>query len=151
MIAWIFSLGCLDMGTLRSKFSSTNSLTNICKREGDRRQWFGGQLLIYSAVAVFPARPSSPTCSHRPSRCSRCTLQRPPPRVSLSKHPGMGANYEAMGDCNPPPITKTGQSMPLDSPKWVETSTPPQCSTQSYTPCIQMSQILAVSRASELL
>lgn len=29
MIAWIFSLGCLLMGTMRSKFSSTNSRTNM--------------------------------------------------------------------------------------------------------------------------
>lgn len=31
MIACIFSFGCFEMGTIRSKFSSTNSLTNICK------------------------------------------------------------------------------------------------------------------------
>ena len=31
-IAWILSLGCLDIGTIRSKFSSTNNLTNIWKQ-----------------------------------------------------------------------------------------------------------------------
>lgn len=31
MMAWIFSLGCLLMGTMRSRFSSTNRRTNICK------------------------------------------------------------------------------------------------------------------------
>lgn len=29
MMAWIFSLGCLEMGTMRSRFSSTKSRTNI--------------------------------------------------------------------------------------------------------------------------
>ena len=31
-IAWILSLGCLEIGDTRSRFSSTNSLTNICSR-----------------------------------------------------------------------------------------------------------------------
>lgn len=32
MMAWIFSLGCLLIGTILSKFSSTNNLTNIWNR-----------------------------------------------------------------------------------------------------------------------
>lgn len=32
MIAWIFSFGCLLMGTILSRFSSTNNLTNICNK-----------------------------------------------------------------------------------------------------------------------
>lgn len=35
MMAWIFSLGCLEMGTIRSRFSSTKRRTNICR--GDKR------------------------------------------------------------------------------------------------------------------
>lgn len=31
IIAWIFSLGCFDIGTMRSRFSSTNRRTNIWK------------------------------------------------------------------------------------------------------------------------
>jgi len=31
MIACIFSFGCFEIGTMRSRFSSTNSLTNICR------------------------------------------------------------------------------------------------------------------------
>lgn len=38
MMAWIFSLGCLEMGTMRSRFSSTKRRTNICGRD---RQWGG--------------------------------------------------------------------------------------------------------------
>lgn len=34
MMAWIFSFGCLLMGTMRSRFSSTNRRTNICRSKG---------------------------------------------------------------------------------------------------------------------
>lgn len=37
MMAWIFSLGCLEMGTIRSRFSSTNSRTNIWGDTGHGR------------------------------------------------------------------------------------------------------------------
>lgn len=55
MMAWIFSLGCLEMGTMRSKFSSTKSRTNICGRHG---LWEG------LAVAVAPTLPIPHRCSH---------------------------------------------------------------------------------------
>lgn len=55
MMAWIFSLGCLEMGTMRSKFSSTKSRTNICGRQG---LWRG------PAVAVDPALHIPRRCSH---------------------------------------------------------------------------------------
>lgn len=39
IMAWIFSLGCLLIGTIRSRFSSTNSLTNICNKKNVVRYW----------------------------------------------------------------------------------------------------------------
>lgn len=50
MMAWIFSLGCLEMGTMRSKFSSTKSRTNIC---GRHRPW--GRLALAIAPAPQPS------------------------------------------------------------------------------------------------
>ncbi|EAW76375.1 hCG2019491, partial [Homo sapiens] len=39
MMAWIFSLGCLEMGTMRSRFSSTKRRTNICGDTGHGKGW----------------------------------------------------------------------------------------------------------------
>lgn len=39
IMAWIFSLGCLLIGTIRSRFSSTNSLTNIYNKKIVIRHW----------------------------------------------------------------------------------------------------------------
>lgn len=50
MMAWIFSLGCLEMGTMRSRFSSTKRRTNIC---GRHRLW------EELGLAAAPARPSA--------------------------------------------------------------------------------------------
>lgn len=50
MMAWIFSLGCLEMGTMRSRFSSTKRRTNICRRH---RLWEG--------LARLSPRPSWPS------------------------------------------------------------------------------------------
>lgn len=54
MMAWIFSLGCLEMGTMRSKFSSTKRRTNICEED---RPWEGGSWLP-------PPRPPSRAGAH---------------------------------------------------------------------------------------
>lgn len=48
MMAWIFSLGCLEMGTMRSRFSSTKRRTNICGRD---RLWKG---LVLAATPTPP-------------------------------------------------------------------------------------------------
>ena len=50
MMAWIFSLGCLEMGTMRSRFSSTKRRTNICRRH---RLWEG-----LARLSPRPSRPS---------------------------------------------------------------------------------------------
>jgi len=34
-IAWILSLGCLEIGETRSRFSSTNNRTNICSDDNE--------------------------------------------------------------------------------------------------------------------
>lgn len=49
MMAWIFSLGCLEMGTMRSRFSSTKRRTNIC---GGHGRWAG-----LARCAPAPAAP----------------------------------------------------------------------------------------------
>lgn len=53
MMAWIFSLGCLEMGTMRSRFSSTKRRTNICGRHG-----------LWEGLALAAARPPDRPGAH---------------------------------------------------------------------------------------
>jgi len=66
-MAKIFSLGCLEIGTSLSRFSSTNSLTNICKT------WYIGITIFFQKIVVLHYRWTN-TCfvcydSRRSYRC----------------------------------------------------------------------------------
>lgn len=67
-IAWILSFGCFDMGTILSRFSSTKSRTNICKR------WSVIYLsYILQVFVCYPWKESQPMCKNW---CCSCYLKR---------------------------------------------------------------------------
>lgn len=67
-IAWILSFGCFDMGTILSRFSSTKSRTNICKR------WSVIYLsYILQVFVCYLWKESQPMCKNW---CSSCYLKR---------------------------------------------------------------------------